>query len=96
MFKLPHSYTHFTGLQGIARNSPTRFQQYRKRELPEVQAGFRKGRGTRDQIVNIRWIIENAIAFQKKSVLLTMLKPFCGSQQTVDFQEMEIPHYLPP
>ena len=73
-----------------------RLQQFMNRELPDVQAGFRKGRGTRDQIVNIRWIIENAIAFQKKSVLLTMLKPFCGSQQTVDFQEMEIPHYLPP
>ena len=73
-----------------------RFQKYMNQELPKVQAGFRKGRGTRDQIANIYWIIENAIAFQKKSVLLTMLKPFCGSQQTVDFQEMEIPHYLPP
>ena len=36
-----------------------------KRELPDVQAGFRKGRGTRDQIANIRWIIERARAFQK-------------------------------
>ena len=35
------------------------------RELPDVQAGFRKGRGTRDQIANIRWIIEKAIEFQK-------------------------------
>ena len=40
-------------------------QQYVNRELPEVQAGFRKGRGTRDQIVNIRWIIEKAREFQK-------------------------------
>ena len=39
-------------------------------ELPEVQAGFRKGRGTRDQIVNIRWIIEKAREFQKKHLLL--------------------------
>ena len=37
-----------------------RFQQYKNRELPDVQAGFRKGRGTRDQTVNIHWIIEKA------------------------------------
>ena len=42
-----------------------RVQQYVKHELPDVQAGFRKGRGTRDQIVNIRWIMENAREFQK-------------------------------
>ena len=42
-----------------------RLQQYRNWELPDVQAGFRKGRGTRDQIVNIRWIIEKAREFQK-------------------------------
>ncbi|XP_062826487.1 uncharacterized protein LOC134296190 [Anolis carolinensis] len=42
-----------------------RLQQYMERELPDVQAGFRKGRGTRDQIANIRWIIEEAREFQK-------------------------------
>ena len=42
-----------------------RLQQYMNRELPDVQAGFRKGRGTRDQIVNICWIIEKAREFQK-------------------------------
>ena len=42
-----------------------RLQQYVNHELPGVQAGFRKGRGTRDQIVNIHWIIKKAIAFQK-------------------------------
>ena len=42
-----------------------RLQQYVNRELPDVQAGFRKGRGTRDQIVNIHWIIEKAREFQK-------------------------------
>ena len=42
-----------------------RLQQYMNRELPDVQAGFRKGRGTRDQIANIRWIMEKARAFQK-------------------------------
>ena len=40
-----------------------RLQQYVKRELPDVQAGFRKGRGTRDQIANIRWIMEKAREF---------------------------------
>ena len=42
-----------------------RLQQYRNCELPDVQAGFRKGRGTRDQIANIRWIIKKAREFQK-------------------------------
>ena len=42
-----------------------RLQQYVNGELPDVQAGFRKGRGTRDQISNIRWIIEKAREFQK-------------------------------
>ena len=42
-----------------------RLQQYVNLELPDVQAGFRKGRGTRDQIANIRWIIEKAREFQK-------------------------------
>ena len=42
-----------------------RLQQYVNRELPDVKAGFRKGRGTRDQIANIRWIIEKAREFQK-------------------------------
>ena len=42
-----------------------RLQQYVNGELPDVQAGFRKGRGTRDQVANICWIIEKARAFQK-------------------------------
>ena len=42
-----------------------RLQQYVNHELPDVQAGFRKGRGTRDQIANIHWIIEKAREFQK-------------------------------
>ena len=47
-----------------------RFQQYMNRELPDVQAGFRKGTGTRDQIANIRWIIKNTREFQKKHLFL--------------------------
>ena len=46
-----------------------RLQQYVNRELPDVQAGFRKGRGTRDQIANIRWIMEKAREFQKNIYL---------------------------
>ena len=42
-----------------------RLQQHANHEFPDVQAGFRKGRGTRDQIANIRWIIEKAREFQK-------------------------------
>ena len=42
-----------------------RFQQYVNHELPDVQAGFRKGRGTRDQIANMHWIIKKARGFQK-------------------------------
>ena len=60
-----------------------KLQQYVNHELPDVRVGFRKGRGTRDQIANICWIIEKAREFQKKSTsaLLTMLKPLmCGSQ----------------
>ena len=55
-----------------------RLQQYVIRELPDVQAGFRKGRGSRDQIADTPWIIEKAREFQKKisiSALLTMPKP---------------------
>ena len=46
-----------------------RLQQYVNHELPDVQAGFRKGRGTRDQIANIHWIIEKAGEFQKKTFI---------------------------
>ena len=54
-----------------------RLQQYVNRELPDVQAGFRKGKGTRDQIANIHWIIEKQESSRKTSIsaLLTMPKP---------------------
>ena len=52
--------------KGMLQILKARLQQYVNRELPDVQAGFRKGRGTRDQITNIRWIIEKAREFQKK------------------------------
>ena len=47
-----------------------RLQQYMNRELSDVQAGFRKGRGTRDQIANIRWILEKARVLEKRLFLL--------------------------
>ena len=47
-----------------------KFQQYMNLELPDIQAGFRKGRGTRDQIANIQWIIKKAREFQRKHLLL--------------------------
>ena len=50
-----------------------RLQQYLNHELPDVQAGFTNGKGTRDQIANIRWIIEKAGEFQKNIYLLTAL-----------------------
>ena len=65
-----------------------RLQQYVNRELPDVQAGFRKGRGTRDQIANIHWIIKKARDFQKKKkktnlflfYLLCLSLGLCGLQ----------------
>ena len=63
--------------KGMLKILQARLQQYVNHELPDVQAGFRKGRGTRDQIANIRWIMEKAREFQKASIsaLLTMPKP---------------------
>ena len=65
-----------------------RLQQYVNSELSDVQAGFRKGRGIRDQIANICWIIKNQESSRKTSTsaLLTMPKPLiCGSWQTGKF-----------
>ena len=59
-----------------------RLQQYMNRELPDVQPGFRKGRGTRCQIANIRWITEEAREFQKKKLFL--LYCLCQAFDCVD------------
>ena len=70
-----------------------RLQQYMNHELPDVQAGFSKGRGTRDHIASIRWIIEKAREFQKKHLLLLYWLCqslwLCGSQQTVENSERD-------
>ena len=68
-----------------------RLQQYMNCELPDVQAGFGKGRGTRDQIANIRWIIEKAKEFQKNIYFcfIDYAKAFdWGSLHTVEIHSM--------
>ena len=76
-----------------------RLQQYVNCELPDVQAGFRKGRGTRDQIVNILWIMEKAREFQKNIYFCFI--DYAKAFDCVDhnklwkiLQEMEIPDHL--
>ena len=76
-----------------------RVQQYANRELPDVQAGFRKGRGTRDQIANIHWIIKKAREFQKKIYrrFIDYAKAFdCVDHNTLwkILKEMGIPDHL--
>ena len=63
--------------QGMLKILQARLQQYMNHELPDVQAGFRKGRGTRDQIANIRWLVKKQESSRKTSIfaLLTMPKP---------------------
>ena len=65
MLKLPLNCTHTHGSKVMLKILQARLQQYVNRELPDVQARFRKDRGTRDQIANICWIIEKARVFQK-------------------------------
>ena len=77
----------------MLKSLQARIQQYVNCELPDVQAGFRKGRGTTDQIADIRWIIEKAREFQKNIYFcfIDYAEAFdcvehnklCGTQQTV-------------
>ena len=66
-----------------------RLQQYMNRELPDVQAGFRKGKGTWDHIANLHWIIEKRSRKISASALLTMHLWLCGSLQTVENSEKD-------
>ena len=65
MLKLPHNALISHASKVMLKILQARLQQYVNRELPDVQAGFRKGRGTRDQIANICWIMGKASEFQK-------------------------------
>ena len=69
MLKLPHNCTHLTCQQSNAQNSTSEAPTNVNQELADVQAGFRKARGTRDQIANICWIIKKAREFQKNIYL---------------------------
>ena len=77
MLKLPHNCTHLTSSKVMLKILQARLHQYMNRELPDIQAGFRKGKGTKDQIANISWIIKNQESSRKISTfaLLTMPKP---------------------
>ena len=99
MFKLLHNCICLTHNKVMLKILKARLQQYVNCELPGVQAGFRKGRGTRDQIANIHWIIKKAREFQKKIY-------FCFFDNTKAFdcvdhnklwkilQEMGLPDHL--
>ena len=63
------------------------FQQYVNQEIPDVQVGFRKDRGTRDQIANIRWIIENAREFQKN--IYFCFVDYAKAFDCVDYNKLE-------
>ena len=83
----------------MLRNQQARLQQYVNHELPDLQTGFRKGRGIRDQIVNIHWIIEKAREFQKNIYFCFI--DYAKAFDCVDhnklwkiLQEIEIPDHL--
>ena len=90
ILKLPYNCTHLTHQKSNAQNV--------NHKLPDVQAGFRKGRGTRDQIANIRWIMKKQEGSRKTSTssLLTMPKPLTVWITTnwKILQEMGIPDHL--
>ena len=78
---------------------PVRLQQYVNQELPDIQTGFRKGRGTRDQIANIHWIIEEEREFQKTTdfCFIDYAKAFdCVDHNRLwkILKQMEIPDHL--
>ena len=79
-------------IKGMLKILQAMLQQYVNRELPDVQAGFRKGRGIRDQIANISWIMEKAREFQKNIYFcfIDYANAFdCGSQETVENSERD-------
>ena len=99
IFKLVHNCTHTLASKVMLKILQARLQQYMNHELPDVQAGFRKGRGTRDQVANTHWTIEKAREFHKNIHFC-----FIGYAKAFDcvdhnklwkiLQEMGIPDHL--
>ena len=99
MLKLSHIALFSHASKVMLKILQARLQQYVNCELPDVQAGFRKGRGTRDHIANIRWIIEKATKFQKNIYFcfINYAKAFdCVDHHKLGkiLQEMGIPDHL--
>ena len=99
MFYLLHNCSHLTRYKVMLKSLQARLQQYINQELPDVQAGFRKGSGTRDQIASICWIIKRARQFQKNFnfCFIDYAKAFdCEdlSKLWKILKEMGIPDYL--
>ena len=99
MLKLPDNCTHFNASKVMLKILQARLQQYVNWEFPDVQARFRKGTGTRDQIANIRWIIKKAREFQKNIYFCFI--DYAKAFHCVDhnklwkiLQEMGIPDHL--
>ena len=99
MFKLLHNVHISHAGKVILKIDQAKLQQDVNQELPDVQAGFRKGRGTRDQIANIRWTTEKAREFQKNITFCFI--DYAKAFDCVDhnklwkiLQEMEIPDHL--
>ena len=97
-YRLLSSLTGFTS-KVLLKILQVRLQQYMNHELPDVQAGFRKGRGTKDEITRIHWIIEKAREFQKN--IYYCFIDFTKALDCVDhnklwkiLKEMGIPDYL--
>ena len=102
MFKLPPISLILHAIKVMLKILQARLQQYVNHELPDVQAGFRKDRGTKDQIANIRWIIEKARKFQKNIYFCFI--DYAKAFDYVDHSKLENssrdgntrPPYLPP
>ena len=97
MLKLPHNCTHSHASKVMLKILQVRLQQYVNCELPDVQAGFRNGRGTRDQIATIPWIIKKAREFQKNICFTNYTKAFdCVDHNKLwkILQELGIPDHL--